>query len=140
MQADRSAEQQILSHIEGLFQAFMRKDRGAIREGHTADWRGFQVGSRSLIRGIDAYMAATERWLDRATFTAYELLDTDVEIHGELAIVFYLARDHYTDASGTARTALIRALDIYRLEQGHWIQSGSHIVSLPENGDASGTA
>ena len=132
MSTTLSAEELVLGHIRSLFEAFIRKDRDAIRAGHTTDWRGFQVGSRTLVRGIDEYMAATEGVLESATFVDYEILDSDVQVHGDLAIVFYLARDHVRDRAATERTALIRAVDIYRHEDGHWIQSGSHIVSLPE--------
>src|SRR5262245_11843516 len=41
---------QIIEHIHGLFNAYIRKDREAIRRGHTEDWRGFQVRSDHIVR------------------------------------------------------------------------------------------
>ena len=39
----------ILAHVDGLFRAYFRRDLEAIRRGHTADWTGFQIGSREIV-------------------------------------------------------------------------------------------
>ncbi len=48
-----SDKETIIQHIHGLFQAYIRGDRDAVRHGHTGDWRGFQIKSDHFIRGID---------------------------------------------------------------------------------------
>ena len=52
-ETDRQA---ILDHIHGIFQAFIRRDREAIRKAHTNDWTGFQGPSTKIERGLDDYM------------------------------------------------------------------------------------
>ena len=54
-------QEQIIEHIHGLFKAYLHKDREAIHRGHTADWRGFQVRSGHIVRGIDEYIPTTIR-------------------------------------------------------------------------------
>jgi hypothetical protein len=128
----QDARAEILAHVDGLFRAFIRKDREAIRRGHTSDWRGFQLRSRHIVRGIDEYMAAADQVLDDARLVDYEILDSEVFVHGELAIVYYIANDIVEEPNGSRRTVPIRSIDIYRYENGHWNQSGSNISVVPE--------
>lgn len=123
--------EQILAHIHGLFRAFLAKDRAAIRRGHTPDWRGFQVRSTGLVRGLDAYMRAADEALRHFRGTRYELTEHDISVHGDLAIVFYLARYWYTGADGFEHELPLRSVDIYRREPGGWNQCGSNICVLP---------
>lgn len=131
--ADRAA---ILAHIDGLFQAYFRKDREAIRRGHTADWRGFQITSRTLVRGIDEYMKAADRVLETIEGRRYQLLDTDVQVHGDVAVVFYLAREWIRTSDGEEKTIMLRSCDIYRRESDGWNQCGSHITLAPPDDGA----
>lgn len=129
--ADTRDHDAIVAHIRGLFEAFIRGDREAIRRGHTGDWRGFQVGSRTLVRGIDSYMQAAEQALRSARGTRYEFLDMDVRVHGDHAVVFYLARYWVRDDAGAEQPLLLRSVDLYRREAGGWNQCGSNICWAP---------
>jgi ketosteroid isomerase-like protein len=122
----------ILAHIHGLFQAYLRHDREAIRRGHTHDWKGFQLPSRTLVRGIDAYMEAADRVLASFPGHRYELTETDVEVEGDRAVVFYVAREWLADGNGGEREVRLRAVDFYRREPEGWNQYGSHIAVVPE--------
>jgi ketosteroid isomerase-like protein len=107
MNADERA---IRAHVHSLFDAYLRKDRAAIRAGHTADWRGFPIRARHLVRGIDEYMREAEGLLQHLRAVRYEMLDMEVQVHGDL-----------------------RARDVYRREpDGAWNQCGSNICALPE--------
>lgn len=126
----------ILDHVHGLFKAFLSKDRETIRRGHTADWRGFQIRSRHLVRGIDEYMKAADQVMESFQGTRYELIETDVEVHGDVAIVFYLAREWLRTDDGLEKTILIRSVDIYRREPAGWNQCGSNICIVPDEAAA----
>ena len=125
-------KQAIISHVHGLFDAYLRKDREAIRRGHTGDWHGFQVMSRRLVRGIDEYMKAAEEVLVRLKATRYEMLEMDVQVLGDVALVYYVARDFLKEADGSERTILLRALDVYRREPEGWNQCGSNICTMAD--------
>jgi hypothetical protein len=125
---DRS---QILSHIHGLFSAFIRNDLDAIAMGHTKDWKGFQVASKNLVRGIDNYMEAAKEAIKRFKGTRYDILDVDIQIEGGLGIVFYLARYWFSGQSGE-ESILLRSVDIYRRESTGWNQAGSNICTITE--------
>lgn len=116
----------IRDHIDGLFRAFLRKDREAIRRGHTTDWLGFQVKSQTLVRGIDDYMKAADTALATFEGTGYEILDIDIQLHGGVAVVFYLAE--YRLKVGSIR---LRSVDLYRREGSGWNQCGSNICVVP---------
>jgi hypothetical protein len=116
----------IRDHVEGLFRAFLARDREAIRRGHTKDWKGFQVKSQKLVRGIDGYMEAADTALATFRGTGYEILDLDIQLHGAVAVVFYLAEYRLTEGS-----IRLRALDLYRREEGGWNQCGSNICLVP---------
>jgi ketosteroid isomerase-like protein len=129
--ADRAA---IVAHIRGIFQAYVDRDRATIERTHSADWTGFQGPSTKIERGLADYMVNADRSLAAFRGTRYELLDVEVKLHGDLALVYYVARYDYFDAEGKAGSLGLRSLDVYRRDAGEWIQSGSHITPLPSGG------
>jgi len=129
--ADRAA---VVAHVDSIFRAYVDRDVATIRRTHTTDWTGFQGPSRRIERGIDDYMANAERSLEAFHGTGYELFDTEVQLYGDLALVYYVARYDYVDAKGVAGSLGLRSLDVYRRENDEWIQCGSHITPLPEGG------
>jgi ketosteroid isomerase-like protein len=129
--ADRAA---ILAHIHSIFRAYVERDRESIARTHSADWTGFQGPSTKIERGREAYLANAERSLAAFGGTGYELLDTEVQLLGDFALVYYIARYEYADAQGKVASLGLRSLDVYRREAGGWIQFGSHITPLPSGG------
>jgi ketosteroid isomerase-like protein len=126
---DRDA---IVAHVRSIFDAYLRHDRAAIRATHAADWRGFQVGTRRIVRGLDDYMSAAADVLKSLKARRYELLDVEVDVQGDLALCWYVARDWLDDDAGGERPILLRALDVYRREPTGWNPCGSHVSALPE--------
>lgn len=127
--------EQILGHIQSIFQAFLSGDREALRRTHTSDWTGFQGPSTGIERGIDAYMKNAEKSLSSWKGTGFELLDTEVQLYGDVGIVYYVARYDARDADGKAVSVPLRSVDVYRRQRGHWIQAGSHISVIPSAGN-----
>ena len=124
----------ILEHIRSIFEAYLRKDRETIRRTHADDWVGFLGPSVKIERGIGDYMAGAERSLASFTGTGYELLDTEIQIEGDLALVYYTARYDYKDNDGNRGSLPLRSLDVYRRKGGEWMQAGSHITPIPGGG------
>lgn len=131
---DKALERQrILGHIRSIFDAYMRKDREAIRRTHSADWVGFLAPSTGIERGIDAYMAHADRALQLPTRGAgYELLDTEVQFHGAVSLVYYLARWDRLETNGAITPIFLRSIDVYRRDGEEWIQCGSHITGVAQ--------
>ena len=125
---------QILDHINGIFQAFLRQDREALRKTHSEDWTGFLGPSTAIERGIDAYMANAEKSLQNFKGTGYELLDSEIQVYGDVAIVYYVARYDYVGENDETNSFPLRSIDIYRREADGWIQAGSHITTIPSGG------
>jgi ketosteroid isomerase-like protein len=124
----------ILEHIHGIFRAYLARDRDEIRRMHTADWVGFQGPSTRIERGIEAYMRNAELSLEAFRGTGYELLDTEVQLYGDVALVYYVARYDCLDAEGRPKSIRLRAIDVYRKQDGEWNQCGSHITPVPTTG------
>ena len=124
----------ILEHIDSIFQAYIRRDRDAIRRLHTDDWIGFQGPSTTIERGIDAHMKNADTSLEHFRGTGYEILDSEVQIFGDLALVFYVARYDYRDMDDKEGSIPLRSIDIYRRDKGEWNQAGSHISVIPASG------
>ena len=129
-QSDRDA---ILAHVDSIFQAYFRGDRETIRATHTDDWCGFQIRSRSIVRGLDEYMRNADAVLGSIQGLRYEMLDTEVQVYGSVAVVFYLAREWIRDAEARETTILLRSCDIYRKDDGQWNQCGSNIYVMPDD-------
>lgn len=58
---DVTVQETVLAHIDDIFQAYLRKDREALRRTHTRDWVGFQGPSVKIERGIEDYMVNAEK-------------------------------------------------------------------------------
>jgi ketosteroid isomerase-like protein len=129
--ATGEAEAQIRHHVEALFDAFLAKDTETLRRGRTVDWKGFQIPSTELIRGVDSYMVDLEAALQNLEVTRYEFLDFEVDVRGRTALVYYVARDWLNTPDGE-KTILVRALDVYESGSDGWIQIGSNICLVPD--------
>ena len=127
----KSDREQVIDHIHSIFQAYVGRDREAIRRTHTVDWTGFQGPSTQIERGIEAYMKNADASLESLQGTGYELLDTEVQLYGDLALVYYVARYDYRDAEGKEGSIPLRSIDVYRREGDGWNQAGSHITVIP---------
>ena len=79
-------------------------------------------------------MKNAEKSLESFHGTEFELLDTEVEVQGDLAIVYYVARYDYRDREGNDGSIPLRSVDIYRREGSGWNQCGSHITVIPAAG------
>lgn len=135
LSATDQAAMEIREHVESLFEAFLAGDREVLRNGRTIDWRGFQIPSTSLIRGVDDYMVDLETALQNVAVTRYEFIDFEVDLRGDVALVYYLARDWLATPDGET-TILVRALDVYERTSPGWIQIGSNICLVPDTIDA----
>lgn len=133
-QKESNDSQQILDHIHSIFQAFLRQDREALRKAHSDDWIGFMGPSTAIERGIDAYMANAEKSLQNFKGIAYKILDHEIQIYQDIALVYYVAQYDYKEADGAVHSIPLRSVDIYRRESDDWIQAGSHITVIPSEG------
>lgn len=121
----------ILDHIHSIFQSFIKQDREAIKNSHTKDWVGFLLPSKKIERGIDAYMEKVEHSLEHFKGIGYEIIDNEIQIYGDVAIVYYIARYDFEDENGKTNSIPLRSIDIYKRDGEGWIQSGSHIGLIP---------
>lgn len=128
-------EKAILEHIHSIFKAYMEGDEATIRATHSADWTGFNNQSRAIVRGIDGYMANATRALSAARIIRYELEDVDIQIHGDVGIVYYVANWTTQLKANDLRVRMhVRSVDIYQKRSGTWIQIGSNLNVLPRPG------
>lgn len=127
-------KEKIIAHIHSIFSSFLKKDRQAIKNAHTNDWVGFMGPSTKIERGIDDYMVNVDKSLESFNGVGYEILDHEIQIYGEIAIVYYTARYDYKDEKGETKPFPLRSVDIYKRTDNDWIQAGSHITPMPSGG------
>ena len=134
-------ERKLVDHVHEIFRAFLERDRERIRALHTEDWVGFLGPSTGIERGIADYMINAERSLESFRGTAYEIHDTEVQIHGDIALVFYVATYRYAGVGADVEVDVekdgaipLRSVDVFRREDGDWKQSASHIAVIPSAG------
>jgi ketosteroid isomerase-like protein len=127
----------IRAHIDSIFKAYMQKDRAAIIATHARDWRGFLTSSRTILRGIDDYMAQADPDLKSDwRMTAYRFVDYDTVFRGDIAIINYIADiDGEWHGQPTKGTRL-RVIDIYEKSDGQWNQIASNTSLHPDSVDA----
>ncbi len=120
--ADRAA---IRAHIESIFQAFINKDNAALRATHAENWLGYLEGSRTAIKGIDAYMD----WNNQDPkspygMKSYKFREFDMIFKGDAAFVCFVA-DVESNWPGNPPHRALRICDFYTKSDGKWMQSGS---------------
>ena len=126
--ADREA---IRADIDGIYSAFINKDRARVRATHDDNWHGFLEGSRKMIRGIDEYMNYVGPMTSPYGMTGYKIRDFDIVFHGEAAFVTFITDVDLKLPSGTARSVQ-RLADFYVKKNGKWTQAGSNTSISPE--------
>ena len=128
-------KREILDHIHSIFKAYMDADEATIQATHSADWTGFNNQSRSIVHGIESYMDNARRALSGGRIVRYELEDVDIQIHGDVGIVYYVANwTTKINASDLQVRMHVRSVDIYQKRSGNWIQIGSNLNVLPRPG------
>ncbi len=133
--ADRAGDAKaIRAHIDTIFRAYIAKDRETVRATHSADWRGFLIGSHGAIRGIDEYMNHADYSLKSTDggMTGYTITEFDVIFHGDVAVVCYVADTEGRYKSDAWKNKL-RVLDVYEKRAGEWIQVASNTDRHPES-------
>ncbi len=137
---NRDADAKAIRHeIERIFQAFIDKDRQALVDTHIANWRGYLTGSRSVIKGVDAYMAASVGSGPMATegqgMVGYRIHEYDTVFYGDTAVVSFVADVHnrWGDQTGTTKLTLI---DVYVKDGSRWVQAASQTSLHPDSQEA----
>lgn len=133
---DHSADEKaIRAHIELIFQAYINRDREKVKATHGENWRGFLSNSKTIIRGIDGYMATADGqgmfnpqnpW----RLTHYKFIDFDLVFYGDTAVVSYIAELFWKTPADKGSYKL-RSVDVYAKEKGAWNQVASNIGPLP---------
>ena len=136
----RDADARAIRHeIERIFQAFIDKDRQALVDTHHRNWRGYLTGSRTVIKGVDAYMDAS---VGRGPMTArgqgmvgYQIHEYDTVFYGDTAVVSFVAevQNRWGSNTGTTKLTLI---DVYVKEGSRWVQAASQTSLHPDSQEA----
>ena len=127
--ADRAA---IRADIDGIYQAFIQKDRVKVQATHDANWHGFLEGSREMIRNIDQYMNYVGPMTSPYGMTGYKIRDFDILFAGDAAFVTFVTDIDLKLPDGPAHSVQ-RLADFYvKKKNGKWVQSGSNTSISPE--------
>jgi ketosteroid isomerase-like protein len=121
--ADRAA---IQSHIDSIFQAFIKKDIAALRATHAENWLGYLDNSGTMLKGIKAYMDWNQ--LDPKSpygMKSYKFREFDMIFKGDAAFVCFVA-DVESNWPGAPPHRVLQICDFYTKNEGKWIQSGSY--------------
>ncbi|MFY9557952.1 MAG: nuclear transport factor 2 family protein [Blastocatellia bacterium] len=136
-QDDRKADREaIRSHIDRIFQAFIKKDVAELRATHHPNWLGYLEGSRTMIRGVDGYMDYI--YVDPTSpygMKSYKMREFDMIFKGDAAFVCFTADVESNTPNGPLMRAL-RIADFYTKQDGKWIQTGSDTDLHPEAVDS----
>jgi ketosteroid isomerase-like protein len=123
----------IRAHIDSIFKAYIQKDRAAIVATHARDWRGFLTSSRTILRGIDDYMADADPGLKSDwRMTNYRFVDYDIVFRGDIAIINYIADIDGEWGGQPTKPGRLRVIDIYEKSGGKWNQIASNTSLHPD--------
>ena len=133
-QDDRPADRKaIRAHIDSIFEAFIKKDKAALRATHHQNWLGYLEGSETMIRGIDGYMNSI--YVDSSSpygMKSYKMREFDMIFKGDAAFVCFVADVVANTPVGMMKRTL-RIADFYTKHGAQWIQSGSYTDLHPQS-------
>ena len=134
IQDDRAADREaIRGHIDSIFQAFIKKDEVALRATHAPNWLGYLEGSRTMIKGVNAYMDWNQFGPKNPYgMKSYKMREFDMIFKGDAAFVCFVADVESNTPNGPSHRAL-RISDFYTKLNGQWIQTGSDTALHPES-------
>ena len=91
--ASRGDRAAIRSHIDRIFQAFIKKDSAELRATHAGNWLGYLEGSRKMLRGVGEYMDWSGYFEPGASYgmTGYKMREFDMIFQGDAAFVTFVA-------------------------------------------------
>lgn len=134
-QARPDDERAIRKEIEGIFQAFIDKDRDTLAATHGRNWRGYLTGSRTVIKGRDGYMRASvgdgPMEPKGQGMVGYRIDEYDTIFYGDVAVVSFVAGVEHMDGS-RPRASKLTLMDIYAKEDGKWMQVASQTSLHPD--------
>ncbi|MFN2510778.1 MAG: DUF4440 domain-containing protein [Pyrinomonadaceae bacterium] len=134
IQDDRMADREaIRAHIDSIFQAFINKDKAALRATHAHNWLGYLEGSGTMIKGIEGYM--DYNYVDPKNpygMKSHKMREFDMIFKGDAAFVCFVADVESHTPNGPFHRAL-RISDFYTKQDGKWIQSGSDTALHPDS-------
>ena len=137
IQDDRMADREaIRAHIDSIFQAFINKDKAALRATHAHNWLGYLEGSGTMLKGIEGYM--DYNYVDPKSpygMKSYKMREFDMIFKGDAAFVCFVADVESHTPNGPFHRAL-RISDFYTKQDGKWIQSGSDTALHPDSVEA----
>ena len=122
---------EIEAHVRSIFEAYLRQDRATIERTHAADWTGFTIPADHVVHGIEEYMTYADASLQTYRGTGYEIHELEVQVHGDVGLVYYTASWRFRDAEGVEGELALRAVDVYRRYEDGWNQAGSNICTVP---------
>lgn len=128
---DRAA---VRAHLERIFQAFVDQDVDTLRATHAADWVGFKLSGREIVRGRDGYLKGAVASFANPMRT-YRIEDSEVQLLGDVAVIYYVATfTSDVKAAGGPVTFHMRCADVLRRTGLGWIQVGSNLNLQPRPG------
>src|SRR5579864_2726836 len=132
--ADRDA---IRAHLDAIFQGFIHQDASALRAGHSADWQGFLQNSKTIRKGLDAYMQGAAGALKSPVhMVSYKIDEISITFYGDVAIVPYICENTIAGPGVEPFTRKLRILDIFAKLDGNWIQVATDTQAHPDTLDA----
>ena len=123
----------IRKHIERIFEAFIHKDVAELRATHARNWLGYLEGSRSMVRGQEAYLDHSGHFSPDYGMKSYKIREFDIIFKGDAAFVAFVAEVESYFPGGGRGTRVLRITDFYVKEKGAWIQAGSDTDLHPES-------
>src|SRR3954451_19411410 len=129
---DRKTDREaIRADIDGIYQAFIHKDREKVKATHDVNWHGFLEGSWEMIRGIDEYMNYVGPMTSPYGMTSYKVRDFDIVFNGDSAFVTFIT-DVTVKLPAGEFPSVQRLADFYVKKNGKWMQAGSNTSISPE--------
>lgn len=133
---DRAGDEgAIRRHIESIFAAFIEKDRDKLAATHGGNWRGYLAGSRTVIKGRDAYMRSAvgdgPMGPRGQGMVGYQILEYDTVWYDNVAVVNFVADVKHMRGT-QPHTVKLTLMDIYAREGGEWTQVASQTSLHPD--------
>jgi ketosteroid isomerase-like protein len=112
-------QQEVWTFVKDFWQKFADKDFEGWIADFADDYRGWNVGNLAPHTKKER-LPWWRRFIEKETVVALQLFPLAIDMHGDIAIVFYTYEQVLEKKDGTELNEKGKWMDVYRKRQGRW--------------------
>ena len=120
-----AAQKEVWAQVEGRWQAWVEGDFNKGYSFVSNEYRGWNENSYAPYT-VEEDKPWVERWLQKSKVVLINLHPFSIDIHGEVAIVFYSNQNVTEQKDGSDKDFQVKLTEVHRKINGKWLLISSY--------------